>query len=174
MSEMPEPVRRALDRHDAFSPSDDGFSLDTTVFETVVTATPAEGKRDGRFLVTVSMPSLDAAVAGETVHEIVEEGWFETLSLRLEDTFDVATTSSFEEPRVEHHGDEVRVELEYTSWNAREGVEDAKATAEFVEGTYAQGIIPGYEYHGPAAMLLENAVQNADNGTSGPAGGPPR
>ncbi|MGM0387469.1 MAG: DUF5813 family protein [Natrinema limicola] len=172
MTDLPASVDRALEAHDAFARTDDGYTLTTTVFETTVTADDADGKRDGRFHVTVFLPTLDAAVAGEHVADVVEDGWFETLERRLDDVFGVAHTSTHDEPVVERDGDEVRVCLEYTAWDATEGVEDAKALIEFVEGTYAQGIIPGYDYRGPTATLLENAQQQGqqaadDNGSSG-------
>ncbi|WP_267640770.1 DUF5813 family protein [Haloarchaeobius amylolyticus] len=175
MSEIPDPVDRQLSRHDAFTAVDSGYTLDTTVFEAHVTASSAEGKRDGEFTVIVRVPTLDAAVTGETVHEVVEEGWFETLELRLEDTFDIASTSTHDPPTVTRTDDEVVVELSYVAWNASQGVEDAKALVEFVEGTYAQGIVPGYEYHGPAAELMQAAVQNGENAANGggSSGGPP-
>ncbi|WP_435333701.1 DUF5813 family protein [Haloarchaeobius sp. TZWWS8] len=162
MREMPPAVRTAFERHDAFSAVDSGFELETTVFDAVASASEAEGERDGQFHVEVRVPTLDAAVADETVHEVVEDGWFETLELRLEDAFDVATTTSHEPPIVTRDGEEVVVELDYVAWTARDGVADAKAVAEFVEGTYAQGIIPGYEYRGPAARLLQDAMQHGE------------
>ncbi|WP_306056228.1 DUF5813 family protein [Natronococcus wangiae] len=173
MTELPAAVDRELESHDAFAASDDGYDLTTTVFETTVTATDAEGKRDGRFRVTVTLPSLDAAVADETVAPVVEDGWFETLERRLEDTFTVAHTSTHEEPAVDREGEDVRVTLEYVAWDAAEGVEDAKALVEYVEGTYAQGLIPGYEYRGPAATLLENAQNRSQEASEGGSGGMP-
>ncbi|WP_255194181.1 DUF5813 family protein [Natronobeatus ordinarius] len=169
--DLPDPVARALENHDAFEPADDGYDLTTTVFETHVTATAAEGSRDGEFRVTVTLPTLDAAVAGETVAPVVEDGWFETLERRLEDAFTVAHTSTHEGPRLEREDDEVRVILEYVAWDAREGVDDAKTLIEYVEGTYAQGIIPGYEYRGAAATLLENAQDRGQQAADGD--GPP-
>ncbi|AGB36316.1 DUF5813 family protein [Natronococcus occultus] len=175
MSELPRSVERELEDHDAFAERENGYELTTTVFETTVTATDADGKRDGRFRVVVSLPGLDAAVADETVAPVVEDGWFETLERRLADTFTVAHTSTHEEPTVERDGETVRVTLEYVAWDAGEGVADAKALIEYVEGTYAQGLIPGYEYRGPAATLLENAQgrgQEAAEG-GGESGGMP-
>ncbi|MFU8867191.1 DUF5813 family protein [Natronococcus sp.] len=167
MTELPQPVERALEDHDAFDALEDGYELTTTVFETTVAATDAEGKRDGRFRVTVSLPTLDAAVADEAVAPVVEDGWFETLERRLGDTFTVAQTSTHEEPTVERDGGTVRVELEYVAWDAAEGVADAKALIEYVEGTYAQGLIPGYEYRGPAATLLESAQSRGREAAEG-------
>ncbi|SER72048.1 DUF5813 family protein [Natrinema salaciae] len=177
MTDLPDAVARELDSHDAFARRDDGYRLTTTVFETTVTADDADGKRDGRFRITVFLPTLDAAVADEVVADVVEEGWFETLERRLRDVFTVARTDTHDDPVVDRDAGEVRVRLEYTAWDAGEGVDDAKALIEFVEGTFAQGIIPGYEYRGEAATLLENAQnrgqQAADGDRNGTSGGMP-
>ncbi len=180
MTEQPPAVKHELESHDAFTPRDDGegYGLETTVFETFVTAEEGEGKRDGKFHVTISVPTLSAAVvddANPSVDQIVEDGWFETLERRLQDTFSLAHTSTHDDPTLERDSDEVRVILEYVAWDAGEGVEDAKTLIEYVEGTYAQGIVPGYEYEGEAASLLENAQsrgQQAGDG-SGESGGMP-
>ncbi|WP_254766983.1 DUF5813 family protein [Salinilacihabitans rarus] len=175
MTDLPDPVARELESHDAFEPADDGYDLETTVFDAAVTADEAEGERDGAFRVVVAVPTLDAAVAGETVAPVVEDGWFETLERRLADVFSVAHTSTHEQPRLERDDDEVRVILEYVAWDAGEGVDDAKTLIEYVEGTFAQGIVPGYEYRGPAKALVENAQrhgrQAADDERSGEPGG---
>ncbi|AGB32911.1 hypothetical protein C488_09689 [Natrinema pellirubrum DSM 15624] len=171
MTDLPDLVATALESHDAFTARGDAYDLETTVFETTVTADDAAGKRDGRFSITVVLPTLDAAVAGEVVAEPVEDGWFETLERRLADVFTVAHTSTHEEPAIERDADEVRVHLEYTAWDAAEGVDDAKALIEFVEGTFAQGIIPGYDYRGEAATLLENAQNRGQQAADGDGSG---
>ncbi len=161
MTDLPAPVATAFEAHDAFTQRDErSYALETTVFETDVTANPAEGPRDGAFTVVVTVPTL-GAVTDDHVARVVEDGWFDTLERRLEDTFSVAQTSTHESPVVERdlEAGEVTVTLEYVAWNAREGVDDAKTVIEYVEGTYAQGIIPGYDYRGPAATLLEGALQ---------------
>ncbi|RQG98034.1 DUF5813 family protein [Natrarchaeobius chitinivorans] len=176
MASIPTAVERALEAHDAFAVSGEGYELETTVFETAVTATETTDERDGRFTVVVTLPTLDAAVANETVAPVVEDGWFETLERRLADVFTVAHTNAHEDPIVERDATDVSVTLEYASWNAREGVEDAKALVEYVEGTFAQGIVPGYEYRGPAATLLESAQsrgQQAEEDGTGANGGMP-
>jgi hypothetical protein len=48
----------------------------------------------------------------------------------------------------------VEVEFESTTDQA---VSDAKAVVDFVEATWIQGLIPGYEYDEPAASLLNRA-----------------
>ncbi|GAB7120532.1 DUF5813 family protein [Natrinema pallidum] len=167
MTDRQTPIASELESHDAFDRTDDGYDLSTTVFETMITANDAEGKRDGRVRITVTLPTLDAAVADEVVASPVEDGWFETLERRLQDVFTVAHTSTHDEPVVERDGEEVRVRLAYTAWDAGEGVADAKAVIEFVEGTFAQGIIPGYEYQGEAATLLENAQNRGQQAAEG-------
>lgn len=171
-STLPDAVRRELESHDAFEPADDGYRLTTTVFDATVTAEAADGERDGRFAVVVTLPTLDAAAA-DPVAAVVEDDWFETLERRLRDVFTVARTSTHDDPVVDRIDDEVRVTLAFTAWNAREGVEDAKALVEFVEGTYAQGIVPGYEYRGAAATLLENAQSRGQEASEGERGGMP-
>ncbi|EMA29214.1 DUF5813 family protein [Halobiforma nitratireducens] len=177
MTAIPDAAADALDAHDAFEPigdePDDGrYRLETTVFDTVVTATPAEGERDAEFSLTVTLPTLDEAVDGETVAPVVEDGWFETLERRLEDVFTVAHTSTHDDPALERGPRDVTVDLEYLAWDAMTGVEDAKSLIEYVEGTFAQGIVPGYDYRGPAATLLESAQQNAQNATEEGGGMP--
>ncbi len=172
-SPLPAAIEHELEAHDAFEPTDGAYELTTTVFDATVTATDAEGPRDGHVTVTVSLPTLGAAVAGDAVADIVERDWYETLERRLGDAFTVAHTDTHDEPAVDRSDDQVRVVLEYTAWDAREGVEDAKALAEFVEGTYAQGIVPGYEYVGPAATLLENAQSRGQEAADGERGGMP-
>lgn len=164
---LPDPVERELDAHDAFEPADGGYELTTTVFDALVDAKPAEGRRDGEFVVVIELPSLDAAVADRPVPAVVEDDWAETLERRLRDVFDVARTDTHEAPAVTREPSVIRVTLEYAAWNAAEGVEDAKALIEYVEGTYAQGLIPGYEYRGPAATLLENAQSRGRGAAEG-------
>ncbi|WP_254862314.1 DUF5813 family protein [Halovivax gelatinilyticus] len=167
---MADAVERALDTHDAFEPGADGYVLETTVFDVSVTATAAEGERDGAFEVTVVVPTLSAA-AVDHVAEIVETDWAETFERHVQDAFTVARTSTHDEPVVERTDDSLRVKLAFTAWDATEGVSDAKALAEYVEGTYAQGLIPGYEYRGPARSLQTNAQQRGQEPVDG--GGPP-
>jgi len=163
MTELPESAERAFERHDAFVREDDGYDLTTTPFDVRATAT---GPGDDRpaFEVTVRLPTLDAVVASETVPPVVEDGWYDTLSLRLEDSFDPTKTVDHEEPSVARNGETVVATFSYRSGRAKTGVEDAKVLAEFVEGTYVQGLIPGYDYEEPAANLLTTATNGGGGG----------
>ena len=165
--DLPAPVADELEGHDAFEPASEGYQLTTTVFDATVTATDGEGKRDGEFRVTIRLPTLGTAVSGDDVADIVETDWLETLKRRLEDAFTVTNTTTHDEPAVTREDGEVQVILEYVAWDAGEGVEDAKALIEFVEGTYAQGLIPGYNYQGKAATLLESAQERGQEAVEG-------
>ncbi|MCU4924534.1 DUF5813 family protein [Halobacteria archaeon AArc-dxtr1] len=168
MTDQLNPVERALDAHDAFERTDAGYDLRTTVFETTVA--PAN-TGESALSVTVSLPSLSAATVDD-VAPVVADDWFETLERRLADVFSVASPVAHDEPTLERQDDEVRVRLTYTASGPASGVSDAKALIEYVEGTYAQGVIPGYEYRGPAETLLANA-KNRGNERAGDTGPQP-
>jgi hypothetical protein len=83
----------------------------------------------------------------------------------------VAQTSTTGPVVVERDDDTVRVELEFTARNASQGVDDAKALIDFVEGTYIQGVVPGYDYGDPVAKLLSQARQRGERAADGDGGG---
>ncbi|UPV74934.1 DUF5813 family protein [Halorussus limi] len=169
-----ERVQRAFREHPDFEEADDGrFETPEKPFPGVVSVTDAEDDGEGTsdaYSVEVRTPMLDAVVEGEEVAEVVEDGWFETLELRLEDAHTV-TNADAAPPDVEREGDEVVVTVEFASSDPEQAVEDALAVVEYVEGTWVQGIIPGYDYREPAAGLRERARQNYDEDGSGGPGG---
>jgi hypothetical protein len=171
----PSDVASAFERHDAFAPTDDDrYALDSTAFDVTVTATEPDSEKAGAFVVTVPVPTLSATVDDPAdVAPVVEDGWFETFERRLEDAFDVARTSYGDPPVVDRGPETVRVELAYESWDAAEGVADAKALAEYVEGTWVQGLVPGYDYVGVAADLRSQASQNTAGDDGGDRSGTP-
>lgn len=150
-----------LSEHAAFERVETGHELTTTPFETVVGTSNGDGETTYR--VVVRAPTLDAVVEGETVAEVVEEGWLDTLTLRLDDPTQVTSGRENVDVEVTKEGREVRVEMVFSSANPERAAENAKALAEFVEGTWMQGLIPGYEYDEPAASLMERATQNYDD-----------
>jgi hypothetical protein len=93
----------------------------------------------------------------DDVAPVVEEGWYETFELRVADPNGVTREDRDLEPTVRTAGDEVVVEMAFDAADPRAGVADARALANFVEGTYVQGVIPGYEYEDPVASLLDSA-----------------
>ncbi len=149
-------VERAFDLHD-------GFERDGS--ETfVATTTPFEGVArldDGTVALTVRAPMLSAVVE-EEVADVVEDGWFETLELRLEDAHTVTSTDDATPPTIEREDDEVVVSVELSGLPDK-SADDAMAVVDYVEGTWVQGIIPGYEYGEPAAGLVSRARQNYED-----------
>ncbi|WP_280588050.1 DUF5813 family protein [Halorubrum sp. Boch-26] len=161
---LPDRVRRAFADHGSFEPaSDDGvWTSETTAFDGRVRAEPTEDGRV-RFAVTVRVPTLSAATADE-VAEVVEEGWIETFELRVVDVGGVTRVDREFDPSVAVDDDELVVEFGLTDSNERRGVDDAGALIDFVEGTYVQGVIPGYEYVDPVAGLLSAARRHGNDG----------
>lgn len=163
---MTDDRAEAFTRHEAFERRNGDreertYDLATTVFETAVRP------REGGVEITVTVPTIDAAVESETVADVVADGWFETLERRLEDVYRVATGDG-EGPTVERDAREIRIGLTYDS---PQPAADAKALIEYVEGTYVQGLIPGYEYSGPAGELLAAAKERGEQGAGSADGG---
>ncbi len=167
--EIPEPARRALDRHDAFEQIADGYECTTTPFDATVRARPAEGERDAAFEIAVRVPTLDAAVTDQTVGDAVATDWFETFERRLADAYHAADVSETDEPVLDRDDETITATFALRAWNAGRGVDAAKAVIDYVEGTYVQGVVPGYKYGDPVAGLLERAQQNggADDAARG-------
>ena len=161
---LPETVERAFDRHDAFERDGDAYVVGTTAFEGRVTAVETTDDHVA-YTVTVRVPTLDAATA-DGVGEAVEEGWYDTLRRRLEDA-PKATRADVELATydTERDGEEVYVTYGFEWDGPGRAADVAKTLVEYVEGTYVEGVIPGYEYEPPVADLLDSASQG--DGTSG-------
>ncbi|GAB7009301.1 DUF5813 family protein [Halorubrum trueperi] len=138
------------------------WTAETTPFDGEVRAEPASDGRV-RFAVTVRVPTLSAVTADE-VADVVEEGWAETFELRVIDVGGVTRRDREFDPVVEIGTNEIVVEFELIDGNERLGVDDAGALIDFVEGTYVQGVIPGYEYTDPVAGLLSAARRQGTDG----------
>ncbi|AUV83182.1 hypothetical protein C2R22_17290 [Salinigranum rubrum] len=156
MSELPGRVRRAFADHSGFEEAGiDEYVSTATPFDATVTV---ETDDDGhvRFTVEIRVPTLSAVVDGD-VAGVVEEGWTETFELRVEDVDGVTKAERGLDPTVRHLDDELVVTVTYTDINERRGVDDAAALVTFVEGTYVQGVIPGYDYTEPVTSLMSSA-----------------
>jgi uncharacterized membrane protein YgcG len=169
-----ESVERAFREHPDFEETDEGeFETPQKTFPGVVTVNDVPGGDDEsgderEYRLEVRTPMLDAVVEGEEVARVVEDGWFETLELRLDDAHTVASADA-QPPEVEREGEEVVVTTALETADPDRAAEDALAIVEYVEGTWVQGIIPGYDYREPAASLRERARQNYDE-DGGPGG----
>jgi len=169
--DIPADARAAFEGHDAYESTAEGYRLTTTVFDATVTATAGEDWRTD-FVVSVSVPTLDAAVAddAEGVGDAVLDGWFDTFRRRLEDA-PAATRASVDLDAfdVERDDGTVTVRYGFAFGSDERGVEIAKTFVEYVEGTYVEGVVPGYDYESPVTDLLSAA---ATDGT-GERGGTP-
>ena len=157
MSSPPAGLTRAVDGHRAFESDADAettFVSTTTAFDGVVDATPTD---DGvSFSVTVTVPML-STVTDDELASIVEDGWYETFERRVTDVGAIFRTGRELTPQATHDDREAVVTATLTDTNIERGVDDAAAFIDFVEGTYVQGVIPGYTYIDPVAGLLEQA-----------------
>ncbi|PSQ41868.1 hypothetical protein BRD17_10285 [Halobacteriales archaeon SW_7_68_16] len=160
-------------RHDRVVPDDDGYRMTGTELTATVEIAPSDGAgRDAVVRVEVRAPTLSATTA-DAVASVVEDGWYDTFERRVVDAPDVAETDATTVKRVDREGDAVVVAVAIEAWDVATGLDDAAAVADFVEGTYVQGVIPGYEYESPASDLVSRARQNAgaeDDGTGLPPG----
>ena len=165
--ELPERAVRAFEGHDAFEREGEWFSVTTTAFDARATAEETD-EWALSYTVEVRAPMLSSAAEG-SVGSAVEDGWFETYELRLEDA-----AMSLRDPIeftnhyvVEEAGDAVAV-FEFEFGNADRVPPMVKAIAEYVEGTYMEWIVPGYEYGPPVAALLSRARHSEGDGDRGP------
>jgi hypothetical protein len=162
---LPDRARRAFEGHDAFERDGRWFEVTTTNFEGRITASETDGW-ELSYTLEVRAPMLSNATE-DPVGSAVEDGWFETYELRLEDApIALWEDLAFDDQRVfEEAGDAVAV-FEFEWGNADRVPEIAKAIAEYVEGTYMEGIVPGYTYQPPVSELLSRA--RSGDGGSGP------
>ncbi len=159
MSELPSRLRRAFGDHTAFEQDTDShFTSTATTFEGSVEVS----ETDGTFVFTVEsrVPLLDT-VTEEDVADVVEDGWYETFELRAQDIGGIFRTDRELSPTVTRHTETVAVEATFEDINPRRGVDDAAAVIDYIEGTFVQGVIPGYTYTDPVDGILQRARDTA-------------
>lgn len=160
---MTNEFQNAVRSHDAFESQTDGYQVTTSAFDSTVITTQQD--ESFQFTVAISVPHIRVATV-EEVGPTVATDWFETFERRLEeapnatrktvelDEFDVTETSSSAE-----------IVYRFSRVSPTSGLDIAKTLTEFVEGTYVEGVIPGYEYTGAVADLLGAASQGGESGT---------
>jgi hypothetical protein len=162
-SELPAAVAAAFDDHGSLSTRDGAATVTTTLFDASVTADA--GDESTVYTVTVQMPTIDSATAGD-VGDAVAADWLRTLSRRLQDapgaTRRTVDLDSFE---TDTSDGRVRVEYVFSRAESAAAADIATTFAEFAEGTYVEGVVPGYEYESPVADLLTQASQGEKGGT---------
>lgn len=160
-----EAVRRPFERHEAYAGggTDGEYVVETTTFDSRVTATT---DAQTVYTLTVRTPSLDSAVE-EAVGPHLREGWFETLERRVEDASSAVRTEIDLEVAVESTDGMAIVTLRFPFDRPERAPDVAKAMAEYVEGSYLQGTVPGFTYRPPVSELLANAT-DGDDRSQGP------
>lgn len=157
--DVPERALRAFEAHDDFAVEGSRFVSTATEFSASVTVSETE-EWDLHYLVSVRAPML-SAVTEDDVHEVVEEGWFETFELRLEDAPGaVVQNIELDEFEVAQEGDDAVVTFGFAYGNAGTAPEAVHALIDYVEGTYMEGVIPGYSYLPPVADMVSRAHQS--------------
>lgn len=153
-------AERALATAAGFERREEAFAATSTPFDATVRLEAADDRI--RYELVVELPTLDAVVAGESVAAVVQEGWYETLERRLED-LDGALRAEAAAPEVEldEANETVTVTATFESTRPDHGAEDAAALVGYVEGTYVEGVIPGYTYREPVSGLLEAAYERS-------------
>lgn len=151
---MADGLERALAAHDRFEDRGDRYVLAQTTFDATVRVD------DGVVRIENEVPTLDAVVADETVAPVVEDGWYETFERRVVDVDGVTTTDAVEVTAVERDTETVRVVIELEPSPKTVG-DDVVAIVSYVEGTWVEGIIPGYEYVTKVERVRQRARQNA-------------
>jgi hypothetical protein len=153
-----ERYERAIDvfsNHDAFEQRTGGFELTTARFENHVTISETD---DGlTYELSITAPTLSAATS-ETVAPVVEEGWFETFELRVGDgAMAIRGDVRMDGPHARIDGDVLLTEATIEATDPKRGPGRTKAIIDYVVGTYAEGVVPGYDYHPPVSDLLASA-----------------
>ena len=147
---------RGLRRHESLSaPEGETARVTTTPFDAAVTVSAGEDGRI-RYTTTVTVPPI-TAVTVETVAEVVADGWADTFVRRVENVGAITEGGHDLQPTVERDEDGLTARVSFSDLDPNRGANDAVAFADYVEGVYVQGVIPGYEYTEPVTGLIDAA-----------------
>jgi hypothetical protein len=154
MSELAAAFRARSDFRES---GEDTFTLEGLDFDGEVVIA------EGTATLEQELPTLDATVIGETVAPVVEDGWLETFERRVGDVTGV-TADDIGEPTVRREHETVHVRIDVG------GAEDppaaARHAATYVEGTWVEGIIPGYDYEARVQAIRERAMSTGEEGAT--------
>lgn len=156
--------RAFIDHADFESVGNGAFLAERTPFVGEVHL--AEDDGDVSYRVVARVPILDEVVVGETVADVIQDGWHETLERRLADAHKV-TNASASPPDVAQEEGTVLVEVTFRDADSQRAPTEAQAILDFILGTWMQGIIPGYEYTENVQALRDRAAQNNDERNQG-------
>lgn len=165
---VPDRVSQAFAAHEAFEEREGAFAATTARFDTRILVVDRD-ESASRYRLSLTVPTLSSAVEGP-VADVVEEGWLDTFRLRLEDAaMAVPTDSGIEVPTANVDNGDIVVETTFRESDPERAPRTAKALINYVEGTYAEGVVPGYEYRPPVSDLLASARHDdSDTDPGGP------
>lgn len=157
MSGVIDSVRADLADHPRFTRTGEAFTVLETPFDARVCVSRT-GTEQLQYQLTIDMPTLDAVVTGETVPRVVEDGWEETLQLRLEDAHQVASSIPDAEYTFSRDGKCISMTVTMrTSLSSPVPPGGLTALVGYAEGTYLEGVIPGYAYRSPVREMVDRA-----------------
>ncbi|RRJ32369.1 DUF5813 family protein [Halocatena pleomorpha] len=151
-------VRRAFERHETYADADEGFVVETTVFDSRVVI---ETSDETVYTLTIRTPTLASAVE-EDVGDNLLDGWFETFERRVADASKAVRADIELTADVHSEEGEAIVTLQFPFEKAERAPAVVQAMTEYVEGTYVEGVVPGFTYRPPVSGLLANATHSEE------------
>jgi hypothetical protein len=109
----------------------------------------------------VRVPTLQAATE-EDIADVVTDGWQDTFDRRVRDADGVTLADDVTVESVATRGGEIVVVLSLTPRDGK-AADDALALVNYVEGTWFEGVIPGYDYREDVQELRERAHQQGQD-----------
>lgn len=150
-------MRQNVEQHAGFKAETTGYQYDRTPFENHLHVTA------DKIELQIELPTLDTVVADQSVPDVVEEGWQSTLRRRLGNVSHALPTDRSIEPEWKANDRVITVTYRFVPTRRDQPTEEIIAVYDFVEGTYLQGIIPGYEYNDPIAGMIAKASARGDS-----------
>jgi hypothetical protein len=137
-------------------------SGDERAFAPTVNDWDATASVDGDAVeIEVRVPTLQAATE-EDVADVVTDGWYDTFERRVADADSVTLADDVTVEAVERRGGEIVVVLSLTPRDGK-AADDALALVNYVEGTWFEGVIPGYDYRDDVQELRDRAHQQGQD-----------
>lgn len=151
---MSSPLER-LANTESFRRNGDRATVTTTPFSAFVTVDSPSHDRLCYHL-TIELPTI-AAVTEEDISDVLLEGWATPLERRLADAGH-ATDRGDIDASMSWDREHFRVEYEIVQpVDAPPPAAALTSLVGYVEGTYLQGVIPGYTYREPVSSMLAEA-----------------
>jgi len=109
--------------------------------------------------IEVVVPTLDAATSDD-VADVVEDGWYDTFERRVADADSVTLAEDVDVASVSREDGDITVVITLTPRTGKVN-DDALALVNYVEGTWFQGVVPGYDYVEKVEQMRQQAAENA-------------